>query len=479
MEYKRAYYDEIPDHNLINRHEAEIFPLLQKRHMFSQVDNYELYDFFDDHGFINENVIAYSNFQNGERSLVIFNNTYQQASGTIGHTSPKANRDKEIMTSNIVHALHINTDDKYFYAYTNHRTKLQHLVRGEDILHNGFHFHLNGYEYYALINFNEIYDINGSYERLYYNLSGKGVYSIDAAMNELNLEPIRNAFASLLNKKIFEEVEEYIGSEKKDQKLPDSFIERMADTVSRINSLNGININTDSVIENAEENFSALKETNHFIKSTTKKKSCPKWFKETTSNLPLESYNILMPLFIIDILYNDELHSRRMFDMLDTYNILYKYYSAQHFSEDEIYRTIYLVKSLTSQEKLHLWKTGNLIKNKNESYAIYISDLLFGKNMIAYLNIHDYEGITYFNKENFEELIYWINFLSIKEIFKDRKIKVKDRLTRIKGLNQFLNAILEKAPKSGYEVKKLKELLLNRNGKIKSQKSKVKNYKAN
>ncbi|HKJ82331.1 MAG TPA: alpha-amylase family glycosyl hydrolase [Ignavibacteriaceae bacterium] len=469
MEYKRAYYDEIPDQNLISRHQAEIFPLLQKRYLFSQVDNFELYDFFDDHGYVNENVIVYSNFQNGERSLIIYNNTYQETSGTIGYTSPKANTDEEILTSNIVLALSINTDEKYFYTYTNHRTKLQHLIRGEDILHKGFHFHLNGFEYYALVNFSEIYDQDGSFERLYYHLSGKGVYSINAAMNELNLEPIRYAFDSLLNKKLFEEIEEYIGSEEKDTKLPDSFIERMANTVSRINSLNGININADSVVENSEENFLALKRANHFINATTKKKTCPKWFKETISKLPVESYDILIPLFIIDILYNDELRSRRMFDMLDTYNILHKYYTVQNLSEDEIYRMIYLVKSLTSQKKLHLWKTGSLIDNKNESLAIYVSDLLFGKNMTAYLNIHDYEGKTYFNKENFEELIEWIKILSIKEIFKDREIKVKDRLTRIKILNQFLNTILDKVPKSGYEVRKLKELLLNSNGKIKNQ----------
>ena len=89
--------------------------------------------------------------------------------------------------------------------------------------------------------------------------------------------------------------------------------------------------------------------------------------------------------------------------------------------------------------------------------------------MTAYLNIHDYEGKTYFNKENFEDLIDWIFILSIKEIFKDSEIKAKDRLARIKELHQFLDIISSKAPESGYEVKKLKEILLNSNGKIKSQ----------
>ena len=55
----RAYYNEIADENLVIRHKKEIFPLTKKRYLFSQVDNFEFYDFIDPHGISNENVFAF------------------------------------------------------------------------------------------------------------------------------------------------------------------------------------------------------------------------------------------------------------------------------------------------------------------------------------------------------------------------------------------------------------------------------------
>jgi glycosidase len=53
MEYKRAYYDEWPDEHFVRRHEREIFPLMKKRRLFSQVEHFELYDFINANGVVN------------------------------------------------------------------------------------------------------------------------------------------------------------------------------------------------------------------------------------------------------------------------------------------------------------------------------------------------------------------------------------------------------------------------------------------
>jgi len=43
MEYHRAYWDEIPDSDLVARHEREVFPVLHKRYLFAGVDDFYLY----------------------------------------------------------------------------------------------------------------------------------------------------------------------------------------------------------------------------------------------------------------------------------------------------------------------------------------------------------------------------------------------------------------------------------------------------
>ncbi|MFH1859735.1 MAG: alpha-amylase family glycosyl hydrolase, partial [bacterium] len=46
MEYKRSYWDEDMDEWLVERHRKEIFPLLKRRYLFSDVKHFVLYDFY-------------------------------------------------------------------------------------------------------------------------------------------------------------------------------------------------------------------------------------------------------------------------------------------------------------------------------------------------------------------------------------------------------------------------------------------------
>jgi hypothetical protein len=78
MEYAKAYYDEQPDANLVERHYREIFPIMRKRPLFAEVRNFFLYDVYSPEGVVNENIFAYSNRLNNERALIVFNNCFEQ-----------------------------------------------------------------------------------------------------------------------------------------------------------------------------------------------------------------------------------------------------------------------------------------------------------------------------------------------------------------------------------------------------------------
>src|SRR3954451_2012301 len=83
MEYRRAYLDETPDSDLVDRHERKLFPLLHQRWLFAEVDNFALYDFVTSDGTVDENVFAFSNARDGQRSLVVFHNKYGETTGSI------------------------------------------------------------------------------------------------------------------------------------------------------------------------------------------------------------------------------------------------------------------------------------------------------------------------------------------------------------------------------------------------------------
>lgn len=89
MEYKRAYYNEVPNQWLVDRHKREIFPLMKKRYMFAEVINFWFFDFIDIHGSINENVFAYTNYYGNDKAIVFYNNKYDETRGWINHSTPK------------------------------------------------------------------------------------------------------------------------------------------------------------------------------------------------------------------------------------------------------------------------------------------------------------------------------------------------------------------------------------------------------
>ena len=44
----RAYRDEVPDSGLVDRHWHDIFPLMHKRYLFAQIDNFLFYDVWNE-----------------------------------------------------------------------------------------------------------------------------------------------------------------------------------------------------------------------------------------------------------------------------------------------------------------------------------------------------------------------------------------------------------------------------------------------
>ena len=119
MEYKRAYYNESPKEWLIARHEYEIFPIMKKRYLFAEVNNFWFYDLIDNYGNINENVFAFTNSYGNEKTFVIYNNKFEQAEGKLFNSTPKLineNGNKHLAKKTFVEALNIKNDDQIFYV---------------------------------------------------------------------------------------------------------------------------------------------------------------------------------------------------------------------------------------------------------------------------------------------------------------------------------------------------------------------------
>ncbi len=201
MEYRRAYWDEQTDQDMVRRHETEIFPLMRRRRLFSGAENFAFYDFVTPEGHVDENVFAYSNRADGERALILYNNAYQTTRGRI-HTSTAINagRGEEtfLVRRTLVEALGLDTSEDCLYSFRDVRSGLRYLRRGRELAAQGLYAELQGYAYNAFLEFEELHDRDGGWHRLADRLGGRGTFDLHTARRELELEPLLDPFRALL-----------------------------------------------------------------------------------------------------------------------------------------------------------------------------------------------------------------------------------------------------------------------------------------
>ncbi len=203
MEFRKAYWDEQVDKDLVSRHEWEIFPLLHKRELFSGVDQFNLYDFVTHNGNVNENVYAYSNFANGNAALVVFNNKFEDTEGWINFSITQQRRygsEKKLERVPLAQALHLPEDRSAYVIFRDQVTRLQYLRPLAELNDRGLFFKLRAYQYHTFLDFRVVHDDpSHDYSALYRFIGYQGVPDNDRALTELVLKPILEPYRMIVN----------------------------------------------------------------------------------------------------------------------------------------------------------------------------------------------------------------------------------------------------------------------------------------
>jgi glycosidase len=203
MEYRRAYHEEQPDPWLVARHEREISPLLHRRHLFAEVRDFSLYDFFTDHGHVNEDVFAYSNRSGGERALVIFNNRYASTNGWIRLSCAYAEKTpggKHLRQRTLGESFGLASEPADCIAYRDAFTGLEYLHRARDVAERGMNLELRAYQTNVFLDWRDLRDgPDCPWGALCDRLAGRGVPSLEDALRDLQLSPVHGALRALVD----------------------------------------------------------------------------------------------------------------------------------------------------------------------------------------------------------------------------------------------------------------------------------------
>ncbi len=454
MEYRRSYWDEQVDEGMVRRHEAQIFPLMRRRHLFSGAANFAFYDFVSPEGWVDENVFAYSNRSGEERALILYNNAFNTTRGNVHLSTPINVGDADQATfvrRTIGEALALNTEENCFYAFRDYRTGLEFLRSGRDLAGKGLFAELFGYQYHAFLDFREIHDSDGSWRELERRMSGGGVASVEEAHQELLLEPVLGPYRKLMSA-------EHLKSIKAGDKTAGDLIETPAgEFFKAAKAKAGLAGSIAPVLKRFKSRLDLLVASMPEPADEKTAGETPKFDSGSAASVCTDLGHVAFAWLTVEWL--DQLlpkdGARKSAGLaiqgLDDWLLekgIRQVFETSSSNPDLAYWDSRLIRILlTHLDLLELAGVGSV----KESFR----RLLLDPVVRDYLQVHSYEDSLWFNKERLERMIYALALA----VWLSTERKRGSRTELWSELDRTAQKILDAADRAGYRVDKAVELL--------------------
>ena len=502
MEFRRAQRDEHPDQWLIGRHEREISPLLHRRPLFAEVQDFLLYDFYTDGGQVNEDVYAFTNRHGNDRALVVFHNRYAHTAGWIRMSAAYAEKQpdgsKQLRQRSVGEALGLRHDFNQFVAYRDLFTGQEYLHRSSDVAQRGLRLVLGAYEHHVLLDWRDLRDdATHRWSELCDHLEGRGVPSLDDALKTLELRPVHEQLSRILSARLLktllpEEIAEAKTSEKptaekkapakpaktakpkKEEPKPEiakpsgDYSELLERAEWLFNDL-GHYVSTElhrspgselkptrewdtaAAMKLLKERLTALRKIPSMMKRSEVPKHCATMVPAGTPELA--AWAAAVAWCVLDA-------AGRMASPGDP-----EHYSMLLFDHARLRQTV-----AESAEKLGAhgedrWRTASRLRfafahaatahklRKAPGPSAAPLSWLHDAEVAWLIGSNEHEGVRYFNKELFEQLLWWMALRPMIELAED----AKPSETELRELERELKQRCEQASKGGYRMEALLE----------------------
>ena len=464
MEYYRPYWDESPDQDLIRHHQAVIFPLLHRRKVFANVNRFRLYDFHVEGGAVNEDVFAYTNHQDGQSALVLYHNKYSETSGWIHSSVPylvKYGSEGRLETQNLAEALGLYGNYSDLVLFQDQISKRYYLRRLQDFREQGLFVTLRSYACQVFMNFKIV--SGAYYEQLFQRLNGRGVLDLDRALDELVHEPLLIPVGQAISLNNLLELTE-IGSEPFTAQNRQSLLERnftwldQADSAARsivaypeqdreqahISWKKQLAVLTSMEKTSQELGLAATKTGSELSRALLYEIE-----KDPRKRLLLLVWNFFSNLAGSSddeavAITNREITDRRPVSELITSKL-----KEIGFSDYEAHRNSQAVRWLLNQLP---------VIEEETSTGKFLEVLLADPLITDYLEINTYNGVRWFNKEKFTDLIWYQRAARFVRLA-SAESETSDVFEAILSQERLLKELETAVEESGYQLDKLTELL--------------------
>jgi hypothetical protein len=182
MEFRKPKWDETPDEGLIAGHDWKIFPLLHRRSLFADVENFFLFDLFTPNGSVDENVFAYSNIHNDERGLVLYHNRFADTKGWIKTSAAYLDKTTgDLRQKSLAEALGLPFDGCIIFK--DYITRLEYIRSCEELWSKGLYVELHAYQHHVFMDWRFVE--SSEWKVICDALNGAGVASVQAKWEEM------------------------------------------------------------------------------------------------------------------------------------------------------------------------------------------------------------------------------------------------------------------------------------------------------
>jgi len=182
MEFRKPKWDEQPNEGLIGGHNWKIFPILHRRYLFADVDQFFLYDLFTNEGHVDENVFAYSNIHQDERGLVIYHNRFADTKGSTKTSAAYLDKGTgDLRQKSLAEALGLPFEG--FVIFKDYVTHLEYIRSCDEIWQNGLYVELQAYQHHVFMDWRFVDD--EKWQTVYDELNGAGLESMQSKWDEM------------------------------------------------------------------------------------------------------------------------------------------------------------------------------------------------------------------------------------------------------------------------------------------------------
>ncbi|HMB23942.1 MAG TPA: hypothetical protein VKP08_13965, partial [Anaerolineales bacterium] len=182
MEFRKPKWDETPDEGLIDGHAWKIFPILHRRYLFADVEQFFLYDLYRSDGGVDENVFAYSNVHDDERGLVIYHNRFADTRGWIKTSAAYLDKNTgDLRQKSLAEGLSLPFEG--YVIFKDYVTHLEYIRACEELWQKGLYFDLHAYQHHVFMDW-QFVDAE-KWQAVYDALNGAGVESMQAKWEEM------------------------------------------------------------------------------------------------------------------------------------------------------------------------------------------------------------------------------------------------------------------------------------------------------